>query len=203
MAWLVGPVPVTALAGTASFEQSVLTWASEHRYHHRYVDQDGFPYDPYSIKQGFFHAHVGWLIWKRQPVLPRTNVKDLEKDPFLRFQDRFIVPLMVVVGLGMPTLVGTAWAALSGRSAPVNGSQQVEWGTASGCPVSASTKRRRTRRTRRAVTTIGLFVTATSCSTMAVLMEEDFERIVSFAAPSSTSSKRLRPSASSACWARP
>jgi stearoyl-CoA desaturase (delta-9 desaturase) len=105
---------LTALAGTATFENSVLTWASEHRYHHTYVDQDGFPYDPYSIKQGFFHAHVGWLIWKRQPVLPRTNVKDLEKDPFLRFQDRYIVPLMVLVGLGMPTLVGMAWAALSG-----------------------------------------------------------------------------------------
>jgi stearoyl-CoA desaturase (delta-9 desaturase) len=105
---------ITALAGTATFEQSVLTWASEHRYHHKYVDQDGFPYDPYSIKQGFFHAHVGWLIWKRQPVLPRTNVKDLEKDPFLRFQDRYIVPLMVLMGLVMPTLVGMAWAALTG-----------------------------------------------------------------------------------------
>ena len=70
---------LTALAGTATFENSVLTWASEHRYHHKYVDQDGFPYDPYSIKQGFFHAHVGcthyygWTDVRRPTYPPRTS----------------------------------------------------------------------------------------------------------------------------------
>lgn len=105
---------ITALAGTASFEQSVLTWASEHRYHHKYVDQDGFPYDPYSIEQGFFHAHMGWLLRSRQPPLPRTNVGDLEKDPFLRFQDRWILPLMLLLGFGLPTLVGVLYALVAG-----------------------------------------------------------------------------------------
>ena len=105
---------LVALAGTATFEQSVLTWSSEHRYHHKYVDQDGFPYDPYSIKQGFFYSHMGWLIWKRDPKLPRTNVNDLEKDAFLRFQDRYIVLLMVLVGLVLPTLVGMLWAVITG-----------------------------------------------------------------------------------------
>ena len=72
----------TALAASASIENSVLTWASEHRYHHKYVDQDGYPYDPYNIRKGFFHAHMGWLI-RSQPKLSRDNVKDLMKDPFL------------------------------------------------------------------------------------------------------------------------
>jgi len=105
---------ITALAGTASFEQSVLTWAREHRYHHKYVDQNGFPYDPYSITKGFFHAHMGWLLRQRAPALPRTNVKDLERDPFLRFQDRHSLALMILLGLVAPALVGVAYALLTG-----------------------------------------------------------------------------------------
>jgi stearoyl-CoA desaturase (delta-9 desaturase) len=107
---------VTALLGAASFENSVLTWASEHRYHHKHVDEDGFPYDPYNVQKGFFHAHVGWLLRTQQPELSRSNVKDLAKDPFLAWQDRYIVPLMFIMGLGLPTLVGLLHAALVGSS---------------------------------------------------------------------------------------
>ncbi len=105
---------ITALAGTMTFQQSVLTWTSEHRYHHKYVDQNGFPYDPYSITMGFFYAHMGWLLRRRSPALPRTNVNDLQKDAFLRFQDRHIVILMVLMGLGVPTLIGMGYALVAG-----------------------------------------------------------------------------------------
>jgi stearoyl-CoA desaturase (delta-9 desaturase) len=107
---------VTALLGAASFENSVLTWASEHRYHHKHVDEDGFPYDPYNVKKGFFHAHIGWLLRTSLPELPRSNVKDLAKDPFLVWQDRYIKPLMFGMGLGLPTLIGLAHAAVVGSS---------------------------------------------------------------------------------------
>jgi fatty-acid desaturase len=30
-------------------------WASEHRRHHKHVDQEE---DPYDITKGFFHAHI-------------------------------------------------------------------------------------------------------------------------------------------------
>jgi fatty-acid desaturase len=53
---------LTALFGAATFEASALIWCSEHRYHHKYTDQDGDPRDPHNIKRGFFWAHVGWLL---------------------------------------------------------------------------------------------------------------------------------------------
>ena len=56
-------------------------WASEHRYHHKYVDHDD---DPYNINKGFFHAHIGWLLFKLQSEHPYDNVSDLQKDPLVR-----------------------------------------------------------------------------------------------------------------------
>ena len=51
--------------GAAAFEQSALQWSAQHRDHHRYVDTDR---DPYSIRKGFFYAHIGWLIfWQHEP----------------------------------------------------------------------------------------------------------------------------------------
>ncbi len=107
---------VAGLFGAATFENSILCWSSEHRYHHSYVDQDGFPYDPYNISKGFLHAHMGWLFRKMRPELPRSNVKDLAKDPFLVWQDRHIMALMIVMGFGLPTLIGLLHATWVGAS---------------------------------------------------------------------------------------
>lgn len=106
---------VTAMLGAASFEGSALGWASEHRYHHKYTDHDGDPYDPYNVQKGFFHAHMGWLLRYRQPELPTSNVADLARDPFLAWQDRNIAWIMVAMGLGLPTVIGLAHAAIVGR----------------------------------------------------------------------------------------
>ena len=106
---------ITGLFAAATFENSILTWASEHRYHHKYVDRDGFPYDPYNINKGFFHAHMGWLLREQSPKMDRSNVADLEKDPFVRWQDRHIHALMISMGLLLPILVGVIQGLLSGR----------------------------------------------------------------------------------------
>ena len=111
----VSPVATVAgLLGAATFQNSVLDWASEHRYHHKYVDRDGFPYDPYNINKGFFYAHMGWLIRKREPKLPRNNVADLEQSRFLLWQDRWILPLMVGMCFGFPVLLALGWGWLVG-----------------------------------------------------------------------------------------
>ena len=68
--------------GAAAFENSVLMWASEHRRHHKHVDHDE---DPYDITKGFFHAHIGWLLFKLLPQPPFDNVNDLKKDPLVMF----------------------------------------------------------------------------------------------------------------------
>ena len=96
----------TLIFGAAAFENSVLMWASDHRRHHKHVDHDE---DPYDISKGFFHAHIGWLLFKLQPQPPFDNVADLKKDPLVMWQDRHIHWLAVLVSFVLPTLIGAFW----------------------------------------------------------------------------------------------
>jgi stearoyl-CoA desaturase (delta-9 desaturase) len=102
------------LFGAAAFQQSVLNWASDHRRHHKNVDRSG---DPYNIARGFFWAHVGWLLVNDDPRSgDYSNVPDLVADPLIRLQDRFYIPLAIVmcffVPFGFGYLIGHPWGCL-------------------------------------------------------------------------------------------
>lgn len=97
----------TLIFGAAAFENSVLLWSSEHRRHHKFVDHDHD--DPYSISKGFWWAHIGWLIFKLNPEPPFDNVADLQKDPLIRWQHKYIHLIAVVVSFGLPALIGGLW----------------------------------------------------------------------------------------------
>lgn len=101
----------TLIFGAAGFENSALMWASEHRRHHKHVDHDE---DPYCISKGFFHAHVGWLLIKLNPVPPYDNVPDLLKDNLVCWQDRHIQSIAVLVSFGLPPLLGFFWNGWQG-----------------------------------------------------------------------------------------
>jgi stearoyl-CoA desaturase (delta-9 desaturase) len=101
----------TLIFGAGAFENSVLMWASEHRRHHKHVDHDE---DPYDITKGFFHAHIGWLLFKLWPQPPFDNVADLKKDAFVMWQHRYIHLIAVVVSFGLPTFVGFVWNGWEG-----------------------------------------------------------------------------------------
>jgi len=92
--------------GAAAFENSVLMWASEHRRHHKHVDHDD---DPYCIAKGFFHAHIGWLLFKLNSDQPYDNVADLQKDRLVCWQDRHVQTIAVLVSLALPALLGFFW----------------------------------------------------------------------------------------------
>lgn len=93
--------------GTAAFQNSVLIWASDHRYHHRFVDR---PEDPYNIKKGLWWAHMGWMLWEFAPgSRAYSNVKDLRKRRMVMLQHRFYMPLMLCSCFGLPFLVGLAY----------------------------------------------------------------------------------------------
>lgn len=101
------PVKVfTLLFGAAAFEGSALCWSADHRRHHKFVDHDD---DPYDISKGFFHAHIGWLLFRTGPETPLTWVRDLQKDKLAWAQHRFYVPLAFAVGFGLPALLGYFW----------------------------------------------------------------------------------------------
>jgi stearoyl-CoA desaturase (delta-9 desaturase) len=97
--------------GSAAFENSVLMWASEHRRHHKHVDHEE---DPYDISKGFFHAHIGWLLFKLLPQPPFDNVNDLKKDPLVMWQHRYVHLLAVITSFGVPALIGAMWDGWAG-----------------------------------------------------------------------------------------
>jgi stearoyl-CoA desaturase (Delta-9 desaturase) len=96
----------TLIFGAGAFENSVLMWTSEHRRHHKHTDHED---DPYDITKGFFHAHIGWLLFKIDPEPPFDNVGDLEKDRLVMWQHRHIHLLAVLVSFVLPTSLGWLW----------------------------------------------------------------------------------------------
>ena len=97
---------LTLIFGAGAFENSVLMWASEHRRHHKHVDHDD---DPYCISKGFFHAHIGWLLFKLNNEEPYDNVADLQKDKLVCWQDRHVQWIAVIVSFGLPAVLGFLW----------------------------------------------------------------------------------------------
>jgi len=95
--------------GAASFQNSVLRWASDHRRHHAYTDTK---LDPYNIKEGFWNAHCFW-IFKKGPPSDFKNVKDLARDPLVAFQDRHYALLGICFGI-LPAALGFLWGDFPG-----------------------------------------------------------------------------------------
>lgn len=98
--------------GASAFEQTALDWSTQHRDHHRYVDTDK---DPYSIKKGFWYAHIGWLVAYKH-VMNYDNCKDLQQDKLLMNQHKYYGLWAVGSGIVVPLLIGAAagyfWGAL-------------------------------------------------------------------------------------------
>ena len=96
------------LFGAAAYENSVECWGSDHRLHHRYVDQEK---DPYNINKGFFWAHMGWIFFDSPtPAMP-ANIPDLKKDSLVQWQHRHYFTIGTIVGFGVPL----AWGFAFGR----------------------------------------------------------------------------------------
>jgi stearoyl-CoA desaturase (delta-9 desaturase) len=96
---------VYLIFGTMALQNSVFVWASGHRTHHLNVDD--VDKDPYSIKRGFWFAHIGWMMREYESGKPDfTNIPDLRRDPMLAFQHRFYVPLALLTNFGLPLLAG-------------------------------------------------------------------------------------------------
>lgn len=91
--------------GAGAFQNSCLKWCADHRRHHRYVDTES---DPYNINEGFFHAHMGWIFFKEEVLKEGyySNSQDLMKDPLVKWQHRYYLPIAICSGILLPTLIG-------------------------------------------------------------------------------------------------
>ena len=94
------------LTGPAAFMNSALIWARDHRHHHAYPEDEAK--DPYSINKGFLYAHLGWAIRSDEVNAQVGFIKDLESDDWIKLQDKLIIPLSILMGLILPTLIGVA-----------------------------------------------------------------------------------------------
>ena len=92
------------LCGSMALQNTITKWCSDHRRHHRKLDTDQ---DPYSIKEGFFHAHIGWILKKSQSNI--ENVSDLQKKSAVRFQNRHYWKISLFLSFILPALIGFAY----------------------------------------------------------------------------------------------
>jgi stearoyl-CoA desaturase (delta-9 desaturase) len=100
------------LFGAAGFQSSALNWSTDHRHHHGQTDT---PEDPYTVKGGFWWAHIGWLLTHREKPRNFSNVGDLAADPLIMFQHRHCEMLGLLVGLLLPMAIASIWGdALGG-----------------------------------------------------------------------------------------
>jgi stearoyl-CoA desaturase (Delta-9 desaturase) len=92
--------------GAGTFQNTALAWAADHRRHHGRTDGD---LDPYNARRGFWYSHIGWVLRKTDPEIVPPSVRDLERDPYVRFQDRYYAWVGITSGIVVPTLLGLAF----------------------------------------------------------------------------------------------
>jgi hypothetical protein len=114
---------------------------SHHRYHHLHCDT---PLDPHSPYEGFFWAHILWLLGTETVLQDRFNTPDMNSQWWYRFLEAtffpqiFIIkPLlfyyfggleMVVWGICVPTVCGWHATFLVNSAAHTWGRQPYETG---------------------------------------------------------------------------
>ncbi|KAJ4467419.1 hypothetical protein C8J55DRAFT_525938 [Lentinula edodes] len=99
---------VLALLGSAGFQGSIKWWCLRHRLHHRFTDDP--IHDPYAATRGLLHSHMGWIFFK--PTYTRMELvdrDDLDRDPVVRFQHKYYIPLALFFGFAVPPLIGALW----------------------------------------------------------------------------------------------
>jgi stearoyl-CoA desaturase (delta-9 desaturase) len=102
---LAKPVEAVLLfLATLAIQGSALRWSFEHRLHHTFVDTDD---DPYSIKKGFWYAHVLWLFEPARPIEDR-RVPDLLGNKLVMFQHKHFGWLSIGSNFVVCGLIG--WA---------------------------------------------------------------------------------------------
>jgi stearoyl-CoA desaturase (delta-9 desaturase) len=88
-----------AALGASAAQMGPLWWAGHHRIHHRYVDTEADVHSP--SRQGFWWAHVGWIVSDRYLHTNEAVIKDFARFPELRWLDRFhwVPPVLLAAGL--------------------------------------------------------------------------------------------------------
>ncbi len=97
---------IFAIGGAFALQNSILHWCSDHRVHHKHVDNNDI--DPYSAKRGFWYSHIGWMLRDYHDVSYSNydNVRDLQKDKIVMWQHKHYLLLTILTNFGIPIAIG-------------------------------------------------------------------------------------------------
>ena len=94
-----------AFGGALALQNDILNWASDHRRHHRHVDDN--KKDPYSAGRGFWFSHIGWILRNYESASDDfSNVHDLKRDPIVMWQHRNYLSLVLLANMALPAFLG-------------------------------------------------------------------------------------------------
>ncbi|MFB9136777.1 fatty acid desaturase [Vibrio olivae] len=105
---------IFALGGAFALQNSALHWSSDHRVHHKHVDNNDK--DPYSAGRGFWFSHIGWMLreYATNQHIDYTNCRDLQKDKVVMWQHKYYLPLVLLTNIGIPLLLGIIYQDIWG-----------------------------------------------------------------------------------------
>ena len=97
---------VLAIGGAMALQNSILHWSSDHRVHHRHVDEDDK--DPYSAGKGLWFSHIGWMLREYQSHRydDYSNCKDLQKDKVVMWQHNHYLSIVLIANFGLTGFLG-------------------------------------------------------------------------------------------------
>lgn len=89
---------ILALMGCTAVQKGPLWWASHHRRHHKFTDQEGDAHSPRI--DGFWWSHIGWVLSTEYESTDWEAMKDFARFPELRWLNSWhIVPGVAVAVL--------------------------------------------------------------------------------------------------------
>ncbi|EQC44378.1 fatty acid desaturase [Bacteriovorax sp. Seq25_V] len=96
---------IMLILGGSALQNSALKWCNDHRVHHGKVDTE---HDPYNINEGFFYAHMGWILLQENIDDFRYS-KDLLNDKLVMLQHKYYMPMIVFFSFILPGIIGHLW----------------------------------------------------------------------------------------------
>lgn len=103
-----------AIGGAFALQNSALHWSSDHRVHHKHVDNNDK--DPYSAKRGFWYSHIGWMLrnYNDDSYADYSNCRDLQKDKIVMWQHKHYLALTLATNIGIPLALGIVYQDIVG-----------------------------------------------------------------------------------------
>ena len=95
---------ILATGATLSIQKGPLWWASQHRHHHKHSDEEDDIHSPKN--DGFWWAHVGWILVPDYESTRFDLIKDFAKYPELRFLNTYHVLPPIVFGIALAFIGG-------------------------------------------------------------------------------------------------